>query len=308
MNTNGPQQGAVATQKAKSPAVAMRDFLETRRASFEELLPTKRAADRFMRILLSLPIMNPAILACAPESIIKAAILCARDGLEPDGRHAALIPFNDNKAGVKVATYVPMVHGWIRKAFETGEFVTISAHEVKEKDYFDYAYGLNEHLDHRPAEGERGETIKFYALYKLKSGGQDFVVMTMQDIRDWAEAHAQNAFKNKDSLFNTDIISWALKTVVKRLLHFAPTSIQMADDDDEGMRNVTPHPTFNLAEPKKEAAADLPPAQPSAQPEQKERKGPLGGIFNRDRKEGKLDVESGEREPGQEEEGQLELY
>jgi len=247
MKTDGSKGDTKGAPAKQSAGMALKTFLESKRASFEDLLPTKKAADRFMRILISLPIMSPAILGCTHESIIKAAILCARDGLEPDGRHAALVPFKNKKAGTVEATYMPMVHGWIRKAFETGEFRAVTAHDVHEKDYFDYAYGLNEHLDHKPAEGDRGEVTKFYALYKLQNGGQDFIVMTVADVHQWAKDHAKNAYDAQDSLYHTDFTAWALKTVVKRVLHFAPTSIQLSDEDDNGMRNVTPSPSFDLS-------------------------------------------------------------
>lgn len=259
------------TPSRQTAPMALKTFLESKRASFEDLLPSKKAADRFMRILISLPIMSPAIMACSPESIIRAAILCARDGLEPDGRHAALVPFKNRKAGTTEATYMPMVHGWIRKAFETGEFRTINVHEVREADYFDYAYGLNEHLDHKPAEGERGEITKFYALYKLLNGGQDFLVMTVADMHDWAKNHAQNAYNTQDSLYHTDFEAWAKKTVVKRVLHFAPTSIQLVDEDDNGMRNVTPPPSFDVGA--REAAEDVtPPVEKKAEEEPGEKR------------------------------------
>ena len=43
----------------------------------------------------------------------------------------------------------------MKLAKQGGDIVKITAHEVHENDHFDYEYGLNEHLEHKPLEIRR---------------------------------------------------------------------------------------------------------------------------------------------------------
>ena len=89
---------------------------------------------------------------------------------------------------------------------------------------FEYEYGLDSKLVHKPADGspdDRGEITYIYGLYKLINGGFGFEVMSKADI----EKHAKNYSKSYDSAFSpwkTDFESMAKKTVIKRVLKFAP--------------------------------------------------------------------------------------
>lgn len=258
MKTDGSSVVAKQEEKGKAPALTLKQFLESKRASFEELLPTKKQAERFMRILIALPIMNPQIAGCTFESILKSAILCARDGLEPDGRHAALVPFN--VGNVLTATYMPMVHGIIRKAFETGEFKTVAARAVYENDEFTYEYDFDTTFRHLPAEGDRGKLRGVYAYYVLLKGGRDFIYMSARDCEEYGKRYSKS-YNNADSPWKKFGEQMYLKTVIKRVLHFSPTTIDMPDEESEDMRNVTPAPKVLDVTGLREAATDVEPAQ-----------------------------------------------
>jgi recombination protein RecT len=256
MKTDGQVSGAVekAAVKERPAALTLKQFLESKRASFEELLPTKKQADRFMRILIALPIMNPQIAGCTFESILKSAILCARDGLEPDGRHAALVPFT--VGGALTATYMPMVHGIIRKAFETGEFKTVAARAVFENDDFTYQYDFDTSFRHVPSEGERGKLKGVYAYYVLLKGGRDFIYMSAKDCEEHGKRFSKS-YQKDDSPWKKFAEEMYLKTVIKKVLHFSPTTIDMPDEEyEEGMRNVTPSPRVLDVTGLKETAQD----------------------------------------------------
>ena len=88
----------------------------------------------------------------------------------------------------------------IALAHNSGRVVSINAQAVHRNDQFEYAYGLNERLEHVPAAGDRGEITHFYAYVKLKGGGQHFDVMSraeMDAVRDrsddpaWASRYAE---------------------------------------------------------------------------------------------------------------------
>lgn len=95
---------------------------------------------------------------------------------------------------------MPGYRDLIALAHDSGRVVSINVQAVHRNDHFEYAYGLNERLEHVPAAGDRGEITHFYAYAKLKGGGHCFDVMSraeMDAVRDrgdgpaWASRYAE---------------------------------------------------------------------------------------------------------------------
>ncbi len=279
-NGGGAQNGAVAT-KEEAPKT-LQAYLETKRASFAAILPRGMTIDRFMKVVMMAIMKTPALAKADFRSMLQAVAQCATYGLEPDGHHAAIVPFRNgalsNKAGGDVydAVFMPMVHGLIALAFRTGLFRSICAREVYKEDLFEYAYDFDNTFRHVPAEGERGELRGVYAFYVMKDGGRDFIYMSVADYMAWGKRYAKS-FSKPDSLWQVNPMAAGLKTVVRRVLHFAPMAIEMPSDYDSGdMRNVTPvvdaPAVFDIGESKGEetAAEESDGMLPGIQPGQRE--------------------------------------
>ncbi len=243
-NGNGGQGGAVAT-KEEAPKT-LQQYLETKKASLAAILPRGMTIDRFMKVVMMAIMKTPQLAKADFRSMLQAVAQCATYGLEPDGHHAAIVPFRNgklsDKAGVDVydAVFMPMVHGLIALAYRTKEFRSICAREVYQNDLFEYSYDFDNSFRHIPAEGERGELRGVYAFYVLKDGGRDFIYMSVADYMAWGKRYAKS-FSKQDSLWQTNPMAAGLKTVVRRVLHFAPMAIELPNDTDAGeMRNVTP--------------------------------------------------------------------
>lgn len=155
-------------------------------------LPENISADRFVRVATTALMHSPEIAECEPDSIFWALLKCAQDGLLPDGREAAIAPFNDSRRG-KVATYMPMIGGLRKKLAEFGW--SLRTRVVRQGDEFSYEYGLNEHLTHRPPPpgSDRGERIAAYAVASHRDGRKEFTVMSAEEI---AEVRALAKTKN----------------------------------------------------------------------------------------------------------------
>jgi len=111
--------------------------------------------------------------------------------------------------------------GLIDLAYRSGEIQIIQAHAVYENDEFEYEFGLEPKLKHKPAVQDRGEPIAFYAMFKTKDGGYGFDVMSVDDVR----AHAAKYSKSYGSSFSpwkTNFVEMSLKTILKRVLKYAP--------------------------------------------------------------------------------------
>ena len=283
MKTTGPgtavaEKGAAAKTPAKQETLV--EYLEKKKASFAAMLPRGMDADRFMKMVVMAIVKVPKLAKADFTSMLEAVGACATYGLEPDGHHAAIVPFKNGALTKKYgrdifdATFLPMVHGLIALAYRSQSFKVISAREVYQNDEFNYSYDFDNTFTHKPAEGTRGEWVGVYAFFVLKDGGRDFIYMSKADVISWGKRFAKS-FDNQDSLWQTNLMAAGLKTVVKRVLHFAPMAIQLPmDDEDFGIRNVTPvdKPAADFSAMKEEAesaesapsATDAPPAEPPA--------------------------------------------
>ena len=123
--------------------------------------------------------------------------------------------------GVLEAQFQLGYKGLIDLAYRSGEVEVIQAHVVHENDKFNVQYGLEPKLEHVPADKDRGEAVKVYAVFKTKSGGYGFEVMSMEDVRNHAAKYSK-AYSTSFSPWKSNFEEMAKKTVLKKVLKYAP--------------------------------------------------------------------------------------
>lgn len=101
---------------------------------------------------------NPYLLKAERRSLFGSAMKAAQDGLLPDGREGALVPF----AGE--VTWIPMIAGLRKKVRNSGEITTWDVVAVYENDKFEFELGDNPFIKHAPVLKERGELISSRAF------------------------------------------------------------------------------------------------------------------------------------------------
>ena len=111
--------------------------------------------------------------------------------------------------------------GLIDLAYRSGEVEVVQAQIVYANDHFECQYGLEPKLIHVPADSDRGAPVKVYAMFRTKSGGYGFEVMSMDDVRKHAEKYSK-AYSSGFSPWTTNFEEMAKKTVLKRALKYAP--------------------------------------------------------------------------------------
>jgi recombination protein RecT len=154
-----------------------------------------------------------------------ALMNAAQLGLEPNTPlgQAYLIPFK-NKGTMEVQFQLGY-KGLIDLAYRSGEFANIYAKEVYENDVFEYEFGLEPNLVHKPATKDRGEVIAYYAVFKLVNGGFGFEVMSKDDIIAHAKKYSQS-YNSKYSPWTNNFDEMAKKTVLKKVLKYAPIKVE----------------------------------------------------------------------------------
>lgn len=137
------------------------------KVDFKSILPSHILSDKFKAVVITAVQRSPNLLSLNRASLFVACQDCAKDGLIPDGREAALIPSKGN------VRYSPMVAGICKKARNSGEILTIDAIVVKKKDHYEsWVDEKGQHFRHiKFRDGDRGEDILTYAYAITKDGG-----------------------------------------------------------------------------------------------------------------------------------------
>ena len=211
----GTIQNQVATTNNNKKS--MQQYIKSMEGEIAKALPSVITPERFTRMVLSAISVNPKLASCTPASFLGAMMNAAQLGLEPNTPlgQAYLIPYGNNvqfQIGYK---------GLIDLAYRSGEVELVQAHIVYENDDFECEFGLEPKLVHKPADKNRGEAVKVYAMFKTKSGGYGFEVMSMDDVKKHAEKFSQTA-KSSSSPWKTNFEEMAKKTVLKKCLKYAP--------------------------------------------------------------------------------------
>lgn len=214
------QNTAVAQQQ--KPQMSMKQYVNSMAGEIAKALPSVITPERFTRITLSALSTNPQLQQCSPASFLGAMMTAAQLGMEPNTPlgQAYLLPYRNK--GQLECQFQLGYKGLLDLAYRSGEISVIQAHTVYEKDEFEYQFGLDAKLKHKPYMGsDKGEPIAFYAMFKTKDGGYGFEVMSADDVR----AHAKKYSKAANSGFSpwsTNFEEMAKKTVLKRVLKYAP--------------------------------------------------------------------------------------
>lgn len=220
MNIKGGLKNAIVEKENKTDAIqAMGNLLKRMHTQIEKALPSVITPERFTRIALTAYSDNKKLQECSELSFLGAMMQAAQLGVEPNTPlgQAYLIPYRNK--GVMEVQFQLGYRGMIDLAYRSGEVQNIQSHEVYENDTFEYELGLEPKLRHIPALKDRGQVILYYAVFKLTNGGVGFEVMSKEDVEAFA--------KKKSKTYGTgpwqsDFDAMAKKTLVKRLLKFAP--------------------------------------------------------------------------------------
>ena len=169
-------------EKTVNPMETLRGQLERRKDELQRALPQHMPPERFIRVVLTAVQINADLLTVNRQSLWNSCLRAAQDGLLPDGREGAIVPFRDNNdrsptKGQSVAQWMPMTYGLLKRFRNSGQFKSITANIVREGDQFSYWVDeTGEHLRHEPAS-DTGKPIKAYAVAALKGGGAMAKVM-----------------------------------------------------------------------------------------------------------------------------------
>jgi recombination protein RecT len=229
-------QNAVSTQTQEMGLQAqLTNMFKQQFKAIQSIVPKHVTPERLIRVGMNATSRNPMLLQCTPESIVGAVVNCGVLGVEPNLLgHAYIVPFWNSKTKQYEAQFQLGYRGLIDLARRTGQISVVYAREVYQGDEFEFEYGLDTKLMHKPSgEDDENKITHFYAVYKLKDGGYDFIVMSRRQV----EKHRDKFTKSqKDGRvfgpWKDHFVEMAKKTVLIRLLKTAPISIEQQENQN----------------------------------------------------------------------------
>lgn len=227
----------MATQLAErtaSPITVFRQTL-TQPAFREQLkmaLPSHIPEDRFIRVALTAAQQNPDLLnpqKVERNSLFGALVRAAQDGLLPDGREGAIVPFRGK------AQWMPMVAGIMKKVRNSGEIASWEASAVFEKDTFERLLGDDQRIYHKPYEdGDPGNVVGAYSIVTFKDGTKSRDYLPRWRIE---RAREQNPIGKNSLMWTKFYDEGAIKTVIRHHAKRLPmsTDVEAIFERDETM-------------------------------------------------------------------------
>ena len=151
----------------------------------------------------------------------------AQLGLEPNTPlgQAYLIPYKNK--GVLECQFQVGYKGMLDLAYRSESIKTVQAYIVYQNDKFEYELGLDPKIKHIPARENRGEAIYVYAIFKTDNGGYGFEVMSIDDVKKHGQKYSKS-FNSQYSPWTTNFEEMAKKTVIKKVLKYAPLKTEFA--------------------------------------------------------------------------------
>jgi recombination protein RecT len=207
----------------KHPLVILRERFEQRRDELKNMLPSDVSPDRFIRAVITSAQLNPDILACQWSSLWTAALRACRDGLLPDGREGAIVPFKST------ASWIPMYQGLLKRFRRSGQFRWIKADVVREgEEFYHYVDEHGEHIRHTPGDNFDAPILKIYAMATTKDGG---VFVNVMSIAEANKIKAMSKATREDAPWKVWPEEMLRKTALRRLSKVLPSEGDLPDDD-----------------------------------------------------------------------------
>ncbi len=191
-------------------------------------LPKHLTSERFLRVMLTQVRKVPKLAQCTQESVLACMMDLAAKGLEPDGRNAHLIPFDNRKRNITECQLIIDYKGLVELAMRSGKISRIHADVVCENDEFEYDRGeiIRHKIDFRQ---ERGKPYAAYAIAKMKDGAESCCVMGFHEI----EAVRKSSRAGNNGPWVTHWSEMAKKTAFRRLSKWLPLSPEYRDAEDD---------------------------------------------------------------------------
>lgn len=207
-------------------------------AGVQSILPANMKMSTFVRCAAVAMAGNKDLNGADRDSLIMSLTQCAKDGLVPDNKEAAIVTFNTNVAAkgqpkqwMTKAQYMPMIDGVMKRARMSGQIAVLSSKAVFNDDIFRYWMDENgEHINYEPTYNG-GEMRLAFAFAKLTSGELIVEVMSKADVDKVRAASKTGQWGPWKEWYER----MACKAVMHRLARRLPNASEIVEMCEAGM-------------------------------------------------------------------------
>ena len=218
-------KNAVATraeagiQPGQNTMTRVADLIRDNMHVFREIIPATVTPERLTRVALTTIKTTPKLMQCSVPSLIGAIMQCARFGFEPNTTgECYIIPYK-NEAQFQLG-YI----GHLQLLHRSGMVSGVGATEVCENDEREFSYGPGSKPYVRKADGDRGQTVGYFAWIELATGGYVWQYMTHAEV----DKHRKKFSKMPNGQgWRDNFDAMALKTVLLKAMKYAPKSVEI---------------------------------------------------------------------------------
>lgn len=252
-NTNAPPPASKPEGGSQQLTIKQQLMSPAMQAQIGAALPKHITAERMCRVAMTAITKSPKLAQCTQASFFTALLNLSQWGLEPDGRRAHLIPFENKRANTVECQLIIDYKGYAELIYRSGLVSYLHADVVREGDLFAYDKGeLRQHVPwflrkdaNKPKEA--GKIYAVYAMARMKDGSEKADVLSVDEvyaIRDgsqgwfafqkgWAK---QSPWDPNKPVSEQEMMK---KTAFRRLSKWLPLSAEVRDamdsDDDDAI-------------------------------------------------------------------------
>jgi len=200
----------------------VQSLLEPYKIAIANALPNGGNPDRIIQAAVYQITNTPALARCTAKSVIGCVLNSSLLGLNPTLKQCWYIPYGET------ATFQLSYTGMIALARRSAIVSDVYAHVVRKKDVFEFQYGTDKKIIHKPELSDVSEDfVAVYAVVKYTNGGIEFVVLNPNDVerRRVKSANQKGAPSGVWAEWKQEM--WQ-KTALKVLLKTAPLSDEQA--------------------------------------------------------------------------------
>jgi recombination protein RecT len=214
-----------------------------------EVLPKHLKPERYIRVATMALTRTPSLRKCSQATFIDCLMRLSQYGLEPDGRNAHLIPFNNRREGTTDCQLIIDYKGLVAMVMRTGLVSRIHADVVYSDEEFEY--NLGEVTKHIPkfrgglrAQNKKEDVVCVYCMIENKDGSKKFEVLGFDEVENIRKGSRSGSKGPWIDHFN----EMAKKSAFRRATKWVELEPEKQDafyaDDDTSqppMRNITPN-------------------------------------------------------------------
>jgi recombination protein RecT len=226
---------------------------EQMKTQWQVVLPQCLTAERLARVAITQLRKNPRLEQCSQGSFLSSMMSCAELGLEPNGRHAHLIPYG------KECQLIIDYKGLVELAMRSGKISRIHADVVCEHDIISIKNGIITH-EITPLK-ERGTMVGVYAMCFFKDGTEKHEYMSKTEV----EQIRKRSRAGSSGPWVSDFCEMAKKTVFRRMSKWLPLSPEVMDKFDRDFDTIKSASATASPAPYDDATDIIPDAAPAVE-------------------------------------------